>query len=260
MSWLFWFQLMAFWPVILVAIGVRLIFDRSRYPWAVLLSPLLMLGTMLWVAVRGPAMRAVGPSVVLAAERPDNIERWTFDARLSYGELDVDSARTLPDKLIRGRAVGGRGGHPLRVFTGDDSARVRLGEMSRRIVVMGVPLHRWSSWSVDMTPDLPVAVDLRLVMVNGDLDLTDVPVTSMDLEGAFNRIRIELGRPTRDVRLELEGAFSRYVIVVPRSVPVRLRTDGLLNVGGSSRGGEGPGYRVNVDGAFNTIDIVEAGR
>ena len=50
----FWLDAVAFWPVLLIALGLRLMFERSRAPWAVLLSPLLVVGTLSYVAW-GPA-------------------------------------------------------------------------------------------------------------------------------------------------------------------------------------------------------------
>ena len=38
---LFNLSLGTFWPILLVGLGVRLLFERSRAPWAILLSPLL---------------------------------------------------------------------------------------------------------------------------------------------------------------------------------------------------------------------------
>ena len=43
--WSFWLLLLPLWPVCLIAIGLRLVFERSRFAAGVLLSPLLLLGT-----------------------------------------------------------------------------------------------------------------------------------------------------------------------------------------------------------------------
>ena len=51
LPWSFWGDLLDYWPVLLVAIGIRMVFDRSAAPWLALLGPVLSLATMTWVAV-----------------------------------------------------------------------------------------------------------------------------------------------------------------------------------------------------------------
>ena len=41
----FWLDALAYWPVLLIALGLRLMFQHSRTPWAVLISPLVIMGT-----------------------------------------------------------------------------------------------------------------------------------------------------------------------------------------------------------------------
>ena len=40
---MFWADAAAYWPVLLVAIGIRLVFERSPFPWLVLLGPVVLL-------------------------------------------------------------------------------------------------------------------------------------------------------------------------------------------------------------------------
>lgn len=255
--WGFWLELVALWPVALIALGVRLLFDRSRLPAAVLLSPLILLATMTWVAARGPHHhQAVGRRVTLAAERPDQVRRWTLDGRVAYGELNLHVQPGLHDALLAGEAIAARTSRPVRLYPGDESARVVVGGPARtRILAFGLPRIRWSRWDIAIAPDLPVDVDLRLALADGKIDLVGVEVTSLGLEGAFNDVELRLGVPVRDVRLDLEGAFNSFTLVVPPSVPIRLYTDGFLNTARGGRGGTGPGYRVRLDGAFNQIDV-----
>ena len=257
LSWVFWFQLLAFWPVVLVALGVRLIFDRSRFPAAVLLSPLLILATMAFVAVRGPEVRhAGGRHLTLRAERPQDLRHWTLEGHVAYGALDLRVEDAPGETLLTGEAVTRRVSRPVRVYAGTDSARVRFGAFDRRrFIAIGPPFVRWSRWELAIAPDLPVDVDLQLALADGRLDFSGVEVASLEVQGAFNDIDLWLGAPDKNVRLDLEGAFNRFKLIVPSSVPVRLQTDGFLNFADGSRGGKGPGYRVQLDGAFNRLEV-----
>ena len=254
LPWSFWFDLIPFWPVLLVALGVRLLFERSRLPVAMLLSPILVLGTMAWVAVSGPAhLRWSGRSVAVRAERPEGIERWTLQGSVVYGSVDVAGRVLDPSVLVEGTARYSRSQPEVRTTSGRGAAKVRFRPPSRRHVIgLGSP---WMNWDLDIAEDLPVAVDLDAVLSDVRLDLPDVPLSTLETEGAFNHVEVILGEPAKEVFLNIEGAFSSYSFTVPAEVPVRVDSDGAFNYVTGERGGRSPGYRIRLDGVFNRVKV-----
>ena len=261
--WSFWIDALSFWPVMLVAIGLRLIFERSRTPWVIVLSPLLVLGTLTYVAMRRPVAWN-GDWAPLRAERPAGANRWTFKGNIAMAELDLSAAPLPRGLLVDGRASPGEGAR-IRVRTGLDlrssegaaSARVRLRSRG-----LDWPISAFHSrprrFDLRLAQDLPLDMDLGLAFARGRLDLAPVPVTGFDFNGAFNDLTLRLGPPKADVRLDLHGAFNQVRVEVPPSTPVRASTSGLLNfVDGRPGAGslEGPGYRLNLNGAFNRVVI-----
>ena len=101
-------------------------------------------------------------------------------------------------------------------------------------------------------------IDMDLAAVEGGVRLAETLVDRVDIDGAFNRLTLELGTPTEDVRLDLSGAFNDFELIVPADTGVRVTTDGPLNVvdGRSERpGGDGPRYLVRLDGLCNRIVV-----
>ncbi|MFQ5671013.1 MAG: LiaI-LiaF-like domain-containing protein [Acidobacteriota bacterium] len=251
LDWSFWMDLAGFWPVALVALGLRVVFERSRAPWGVLLSPLLILGTMVWVALGGPPC-ASGRLVAVRAERPAGITRWALDGGLAYARLDLAAHTLAPDLLVQGGATTGSGRPAIRSSRGSGSARVSFTGTDRRWRLGSV---RWQPdrWRLEVAQDLPLSVNLDLALLKGEMDLAAVPVTSLSLDAAFTDLVIRLGEPEREVFLTLDSAFSRYELVVPENVPVRVASSGLMGWTSGERGGTAPGYRVRLDGAFNRL-------
>jgi hypothetical protein len=138
-----------------------------------------------------------------------------------------------------------------------DAVRVRIG--TRRVTWIVPPIPQgWRRWDLNLAQDLPLALQLDLAMAHGDVDLAAARLTDLDLDGALNDLTVELGAPTSDVRLHLDGAFNRIVLVVPPATPVRTSTDGFLNsIKGRRKAGslEGPGYRLSVKGMLNRIVV-----
>jgi len=252
LSWSFWLDALFYWPVLLVALGLRLIFERSAVPWAVLVSPALLLGTLAWVATgHGPGPRA--DWVRLEAPRTAQTRSWTLDAVLVGSRVDLRTGPLGEGLLVEGRAASPRG-PGLRVSAGP-AARVRLGR-HRGAWELSLPWRR-ERWELTAAPGLPVSVDLGGAASGGTLDLREAPVEHVRIEGAVNDFRLLLGPPRHETTIRLEGAFNQLALTVPEGVPVEIRKDGMLNVHRrrAREGSSGPGYRVRVAGAFNRLKV-----
>jgi len=258
----FWTEAAAYWPVLLVALGIRLVFERSPMPALVLLGPILVLGTLMYVAKRGPA-RAEGEGewVPIRAERSATLAGWTFEGRLALASLDVTSRRLPRGLLAVGRAIDA-GRHSVRVAEDAASGRVRVTNSLSDRTFLIVPGVRRARGELGVTTALPVALDLDLALTTARLDLPMSPVTRLSFDGAFNELTLRLGEPADDVRLDLEGAFNQVVLEVPATTQVRVRREGFMNivdqrreVQGARGADGGPGYRLRLEGAFNRVVI-----
>ncbi len=261
LPWSIWRDALAYWPVLLVAAGIRLIFERSAVAWVVLLGPALVLGTLMYVAMRGPAVwEARADWESMRVDRPAGAERWTLEGRLALSRLDV-AARPLPrGVLLEGRAAP-PGRASLRVDEGGDAGRVSVTNARRMRWLVSPSWGTKQACELRLSPALPVALELELAMTGGTIDLTAAPVSRLSLEGAFNDLALRLGPPREDVRLDFEGAFNDVQLRVPASTPIHVDTEGFVNVVDGRAGATalaGPGYRLRLHGAFNRV-VVEAG-
>ncbi len=252
----FWMDALSLWPVCLIALGIRLIFQSSKMPAAVLLSPLLIMATLSWVAWRGDDQPNRSWQDV-RVQCPDSVEAWTLRARMGLVNLNVGTRPLEEGLLLQGRrSPADRGG--ISVSDRGGSARVTL--RSHRRSWNGVTLFpgKRNRWDIDIAEDLPVRFELEVAFAGGELDLTSVDVERIDIDGALNDLTFVLGEVEADVRIDLEGAFNHLELVVPEETPVRVSTDGFINLvdrRSNAKRLTGPGYRVRSDGAFNRIVI-----
>jgi hypothetical protein len=254
LPWSIWTDALAYWPLLLVAGGLKLVLDRSRQPWMVFVSPLLVLGTLAAVALGTPPEPS-GERLPLQADRPEATERWLLGGTVTFATLEVNAGDLPEQQLLEGTVIS-RQEPSVRTSQSNGQARVRL-EGARHQHVILLP-KRNERWELTVADDLPLELDLELAFDHGEIDLSGIDVTSVDLHGAFNSLRLRLGPPTREVRVNVEGAFNALTLVVPAEVPVRTNTDGFLNMIDRRHDPPalgGAGYRLRVDGAFSRTTV-----
>ena len=111
-----------------------------------------------------------------------------------------------------------------------------------------------------MSQALPMRLDLDIAAVEGQVRVARTDVEDIDVDGAFNRITLELGAPNDDVRLDIDGAFNDFELVVPPETGVLVSTDGPLNVvdGRDGASGDGPRYLVRMNGVCNRLVVTSS--
>jgi hypothetical protein len=255
LPWSYWGTLLLYWPVLLITAGIYLVFDRSRTPWLVLLSPVVFLGTMTYVAMASP-IPALGEGHRVEAARPEGAASWRLEGDLAMVELDLIGRDLAPSLFLEGEAAGSPTRPSVYVRGPDEAPRVRVRNGSFHWAWPG--RGPWGRIEAGIARDLPLTLDLDLAFVEGRIDVGEIALTRATLDGAFDDLTLRLGRPENDVRLSLQGAFNRITIEVPADVPVGIDTDGFLNsVNGRDTDSPrtGPGYEVRLDGAFNWVEV-----
>ena len=252
----FWLDALAFWPVLLIAMGLRVMFTRSRAPWVALLSPLVIMATLGYVAWRGPEPPSTDWQTVRAVRNPQ-AANWSLDARMALSDLDVRAGSVAPGMLLQGRTAPSFLGS-VRVSDRRDPPRVYLRDSRWDSGDLHFLPGRRHRWEVDVADDLPMTLHLQTAFAEGDLDLEPVDVTRVDLDGAFNDLTLRLSAPRADTRVSLEGAFNRLELVIPEDTPVRVSTDGFINLVDRRAfvpEQNGPAYLLRSEGAFNRVVI-----
>lgn len=260
LPWSFWHEALAFWPVLLIGLGLRVVFERSAAPWGVLLSPAVVLGTLAWVARQPPAApEPPGAWVSRTAEAPEGTTAWRLEARLALARLAFEARRLEPGELVSGRSASREERGRIRVEQRGDRARVRID--GHRDGPSALVRRDRQVWELGLASDPPLSLDLGGAFLEGRIDLAAARVESVVLDGAFNDLVLQLPAPAETVRVTIDGAFNRLRIVVPEATPVRTRAAGALirfERGSVPREAETPGYDLRFDGFMSEVRLETA--
>lgn len=257
LPWSFWLDAIALWPLLVMAAGIRIAFDRTRARWLVLAGPALILGGLAWLASGARPEPPAGPWQPEAASRPEGVERVDLDAKLVGARLRVTTTRDLPrGRLVDGGSIAGHDTTRLETDTDGSLARVHLNAREKHGIVF-LPRAK-ERWDLRLPAELPLRLRVGGAGVGGSLDLTAGTFEGMQTEGVFIGVEARLPAPRQDTEIKMSGVFNSLSLVVPEGTPVRVHGPGLpFNaVDRGVKGVEGrPGYDVNVQGIFSAVEV-----
>jgi len=257
----FWLDALSFWPVLLVSAGIRVIFERSPLPWGVVLGPIVVLGTLSWLAWgHPPRVAPPGEWRDVAATRPEGVRAIRLDVEGAGARVRVD-ARALPSATLATGRVASRGDRArLRETSDDHTVALRMEGQTGGVVFLP---GRKAEWELAVADDVPIEVSLNTIMGRSELRLEGGEVSAVDADGAFQVIVLRLPAPKRRVGIDLGGPFSAYRVIVPDGTRVHLGDHFPMSL--LSRGPardeplaeDEPGYDVTFGGPFGSLTIEE---
>lgn len=267
-GWGLWLNLLSLWPLILVALGLRLIFRKG--PLAIL-APLVLVFMVVWA----------------------------FAMPTEYAPLsEVSTFRHTLDPTVReATLVVGTGAVDLRVRA-SDAASSDLFSVSERWfgkptvwryelinfravvrgtrkldTIIGFPFTMRGSANrteVALHPSVPWRIEVNSGAASVNLDLADVEVRELEIGSGASSIDVVLGDKADRAIVDIEAGFVSVDLTVPRGVGVRvdkesaLSGDNLKAMGFSKQHGMwfSPGYErasrfieVNFEGAFSSFNV-----
>jgi hypothetical protein len=240
-----------------MSFGVKIAFEKSRAPWLLLLGPVLVLGSLAWLASGArPEAPPAGPWQPQVADRPAGVERVDFEAKVAGARVRVAAvAQMPPGRLVDGGSMASHDNARLETDTEGTLARVRLRGETKRVVFLPRSRERWD---LRLPAELPLRLRVAGAGVGGDLDLAAGTVEGLQMDGLFIGVAARLPAPRQQTEIRMKGVFNSLELAVPEGVPVRVHGAGLpFNaVDRGVRGSEGrPGYDVRVEGIFSAVDV-----
>jgi len=284
LSWESLANLVTLWPLILVLIGVEILLVRLLP--APIAGPLMLVVVVVVVAA-AVAYAALVPSGSFS-RAPWGVGWWSAgiqstdlsaplgraqraSVRLETGAARVEArSESLGDTLYRAHVRYPAGEGAPRATVDRDRAEVRIEQGSTRPFGFGGPGRR--EIDLRLTTSIPWGVRFESGASQYMLDLADLQLTGMEIQGGANRADIRLPKPKGTVRVVISGGSNHVDLHLPAGAAARVATEGganSLNVPGGRRNSvfgssqwESDGYRdatdrydVSVTGGANQVRV-----
>jgi hypothetical protein len=224
-----WFELVSYWPVLLILLGIKMILAPR--------APLVGMAVVSLVIV----------ATIAAAWVPLSVERIDDTPRIAYSTpLENTETFELGMGFVSGRVALRSDPSGDRLFAVDfnnrpaDVIHDHMGSFSKIYLSTDgfsvdysdgegdFTLSGLADWDLMVSPDVALDLDIRAGAADLDLDLTHLNVRRVFVGAGASQVRIRLPDSGKTL-VEIEAGAADIQITVPQGVAARIDNDSFLN-------------------------------
>jgi hypothetical protein len=257
LDWWVWADILSLWPLILIAIGVEKIFNRTRLQIIAYLAPVALAAVVIWVAVDGfsggdERLTRQGSTYRYAVESDPSVNR--IQATFDMGDIDLTLGST-GSKLFRVRADQWRRVPDVSSEIRNGEADIRLSPKRGRLAGW-MRVDRWGQadeWDAYLLDNVPINLKCRGGESDMVLDCRSLKLEQLAVISDQGDIRIQVGDAVDKVALKLEGDNGDFRVLVPRDCGLRVTGAGAGLTHLLERIGLGPSGTAFATGGYDTL-------
>jgi len=229
--WSVWLRIFSLWPIALIAIGIELLFKKTRLSFLTILSPLLFLA-----AILGPAFFYESDLGIIY--RASHTYNWSEDLdsalteanvtiRMNAGNLVITSST---DELISAE-LDYFTRKPLVIYEHTSlnrSATVKITDRERkwfgRSLSKGWFKSGWEekNWEIELTDRIPIDLRIYLKASQADLDFSELKIRDFDLEAKASDVDIKIGDLVEEITARIESKVSKLSLSLPEDMGLKI--------------------------------------
>ncbi|RKX31078.1 MAG: hypothetical protein DRP46_04080 [Candidatus Zixiibacteriota bacterium] len=226
LDWDYWLELLFWWPVLLIAIGIEKIFQKTKLQFIAYLSPLALIAVMAYIAVDiGPDRweRSFVDRYHWKAESEENIEK--IEAVINHGRANLTVNRSSFD-LASAKFDRFSRKPDIDFTTRDGVASLmidRTGGRRSPIIISG--RGSYHGWRVSFSDEIPLSLKCNGRSADIDLNLESIPLSDLTVEDDNGDIYLKVGDKMALVSVNVSGEDADLRIKVPEGSGIKFSGD-----------------------------------
>jgi len=247
-------RLFSLWPILLVAIGVELIFRRTRLYFLALLSPLLIAGAFMVAATaKGDwgwssdefwhrwAWRANEKKIDIADIPSDSLAQ-ELDLRLECGPSEI-TIRAVSDHFFKATTEYYKRSPWVEHTLNNNIEKIEFSNREKtRLTLLGLNIAASRS-DFEIADYLPIRATIKATDDQPEFDFSHFILKSLNLDIRSNKTSLYLGDRADTVDIAISGRVDRLSLQFPTNYSLRVEGDstklqGILGNKGMTRRGK----------------------
>ncbi|MFH2037128.1 MAG: DUF5668 domain-containing protein [Candidatus Zixiibacteriota bacterium] len=224
LDWDYWIELAEWWPVLLIAIGIEKIFQKSRLQFIAYLSPLLLIGTMAIIAFNYTGDGYQGDSIFEAYkwnwENDSSAERMVV--KITHNRFDLSVG---PTSAYLASAGFDRLGRRPRIENdiADGIANLDIsanGRSRSKIIIGGRDIG--NDWRLKLSEQVPLELYCHGNNSDLNLNLQSMKLEKLDINNDDGYISVKVGDLAPNVAIDIEGFDSNLKFRYPKEAGLKV--------------------------------------
>ena len=275
LSFSIWWELVDYWPVLLVLVGVKMLLAPRAPLLGIGVASLIVFGAVAAALVTMPENRSDGPVHLTYVEPMGDAEVLRLgmgfaggSVELSSGSSDESSSPSLlaadfgsrPAEVIRdqsGRVTElylSAGGPGIDLRTTDDGKAWDIQGSDLNVFNPGLNVGGLVDWHLMISPEVALELEINAGAADLDLNLQNLNVRRVLVGAGATDIRIMLPVDAGRTSVEIAAGAADVEIVVPEGVAARIENEILL----SSTQIDSDRFLETYDGLHESLDYPTA--
>lgn len=232
-----WWEVLRFWPLLLILIGLDILTRHSRWGTVVvaIISLALVAGVFYWLAQ--PGARDIGYTQGRLVANPvtqklGDADRVNVTLRMGAGDLRVGTAKE-PTNVMEGNldyptswAQAPYVNYSLSGGQGNLTIETRSQGAHWLFPFSSGP--RGENWTVNLNPRVPLRLDVDAGASTSVLDLSRLQLSDLRIDSGVGRMEILFPPKGRDMTARINGGVGSVVLRIPEELPARIVIHGGL--------------------------------
>jgi hypothetical protein len=222
----YWWDLLVWWPVFLIAVGIEKIFLRTKLQFISYLSPIALVLGMVYVAFNvgsGGYGRSVSSTYQWRQERDSSVG--LLNAEIDHTDMDIYVSRTGVDLVSARFEQFSR--KPDIDFS--KSGQVASFKVTRR----GKPgegtifgrRHLDRTWRISFSDEVPLNLICRGKGADATLNMRAIPLQELTVDNAEGEVNLTVGPESPLVKVKIAGHESVFSLDAPRECGIKVAGD-----------------------------------
>lgn len=227
LGWDVWFSFIQFWPIILIAVGLKLIFRNNLIVQIIALMLVFLVPLVYYL---GYGNKYLPP--LLSESHNYQEHNWSLDneGKVSKASIKMQigagKISVLPtDKLISLESAT-RGPRPkIKADHNNDEAEISISQSGNTIPI-GIGVNKGADkWELGLGRNILWALDISTGAVKGELDLRGISFSRLSIDTGAGDIRVVLGEIMGESEIDIDSGAGNITIVIPGQVGVLAEID-----------------------------------